>query len=219
MKCTINNTIIFAIIFFILGFVFIINYSSKNVLEGYGNLESFIGSSNTNCPNLLMKKDDKYFLYNTTKVNVPGVNPIVLNNLEEYKQFMKWMRSRGIRCPVLFLQQTYDTQGQRTYRMLNDPENPNIGLPIQPIFDGTDPNMNKITKLYDAHHDKGNMPGFDPLNQYIGLKTPLDEMEHQTNFDGLSDNPMDPNWGGVEYSRKQVESGKYADDEVSIYVG
>jgi hypothetical protein len=217
MICTIHRNVIIAFVVFLLGFIFIMNYSSKNVLSGFSNLEGFINKDQS-CPNLLMKKDDKYFLYNTTKVSVPGVNPIQFHHLDEYKQFMEWLRSRGIRCPVLYLQQTYDTQGQRTYRMLNDPENPNIGLPIQPIFNGTDPNQNKITKLYDGGHNKGSMPGFDPMNQYIGLRTPLDEIEHQRNPDGLSDNPMDTNWGGQEYSEKQLESGKYAEDEVRIYI-
>ena len=45
------------------------------------------------------------------------------------------------------------------------------------------------------------------MNQYIGVETPLDKMYHEK--DKISDNPMDKNWGGVEYSQKQVDSGKY----------
>lgn len=219
MICSINRNIMISLFIFLLGFIFVMKYTSKDILynSGISNLEGFTNKSDS-CPNLLMKKDNKYFLYNTNKVNVPGVNPIQFNHLEEYTQFMEWMRSRGIRCPVLYLQQTYDTQGQRTYRVLNDPENPNIGLPIQPIFDGTDPNQNKVTKLYDAGHDKGSIPAFDSLNQYIGLKTPLDELEQQRNADGLSDNPMDANWGGSNYSQKQIDSGKYGQDKVNITV-
>lgn len=191
---------------FLIGFVFVTNYSTTDIIEGFSN--------ETNCPNLLIKKDNAFYLYNTKKANVAGVNPVVFRHLEEYKEFIQWTRSRGIRCPVLFLQQTYDTQGQKTYRVLNDPENPNIGLPIQPIFTGEGNDINrrgKITKLYDAGHDKGSYPSYDPMNQYIGLKTPLDEMFHQKG--GLSDNPMDTNWGGAEYSQKVIDSGKYKSQE------
>lgn len=207
--------VLFAILLFLVGFIFIFVNPTKTVREGYSNLEGFINREG--CPNVLIQKDGEYYLHNTRKASVPGVNPIRFEKLDEYTQFMKWLRSRGIRCPVLYLQQTYDTQGQRTYRMMNDPQTPNYGLPIQPIFNGD--TRTQLTKLYDAGHNKGSMPGYDPMNQYIGLKTPLDEMEHQRNIDGLSDNPMDTNWGGVEYSRQQVASGKYDEDNVSIYVG
>ncbi len=62
------------------------------------------------------------------------------------------------------------------------------------------------------------MPGFDPHNQYIGDKTPLDEMFHDEENNKLSDNPMDNNFGGKEYAEDQVNSGAYADNQVSIYV-
>ena len=118
---------------------------------------------------------------------------------------MQWMRSQGIRCPVLYLQQTYDTQGERTYRMLPDAVEQNAGLPPQI--------MPKETQLYDAAHQKGSMPGFDPLNQYIGDYTPLDAMFHEKG--SISDNPMDNQWGGSKYSREVVKSGKYAGDTIS----
>jgi hypothetical protein len=52
------------------------------------------------------KKDNKFYLYNSKVVKVPGVNPVVFNNLEDYVEFIEWQRSQNINCPVLFLQQT-----------------------------------------------------------------------------------------------------------------
>jgi len=194
----------FAIAAYIFGLYYIIRHSTKSCVEGF---EDGIASR---CPNLLMKKDDAYYLYNTDKAEVPGVNPVRFNNLDEYAEFMNWMRSSGIRCPVLYLQQTYDTQGQRTYKMLPDPDQPNSGLP--PSETPT------ITKLYDAGHNKGSMPGFDPLNQYIGDVTPLDEMFHDEQGKGLSDNPFDTNFGGAQYAERAVQSGKYSGDDVQIRI-
>ena len=115
---------------------------------------------------------------------------------------MNWMRSSGIRCPVLYLQQTNDTQGESTYRMLPDPDEPNAGLPpAQPA---------KVTKLFDAGHNKGSTPGFDPMNQYIGDYTPLDQVFNQKELLTKSDNPMDTNWAGIGYSQKQIKDGIYA---------
>ena len=35
------------------------------------------------------------------------------------------------------------------------------------------------------------------------------------NEGGVSPNPMDPNWGGEDYTQELVDSGYYADDEVN----
>ena len=60
------------------------------------------------------------------------------------------------------------------------------------------------------------MPGFDPMNQYIGDYTPLDQIFHQEESLGKSDNPMDTNWGGVGYSQKEVKMGVYAGDSRTL---
>jgi hypothetical protein len=54
-------------------------------------------------------------------------------------------------------------------------------------------------------------PGFDPKNQDIA---PLDNMFNQANG-AVSGNPMDDNWGGVEYTENLVNAGYYKDNEVS----
>lgn len=199
---------IISILIFMYGFYFLFTQTTRLSLND--KKEGFIGMHN-NCPNLLLKKDNTYYLYNTRKADIPGVNPISFNHLYEYKEFIQWMRSQGIRCPVLYLEQTYDTQGERTYRMLPDPEEPNTGLPPRMPL--------RKTKLYDAGHDKGSYPGYDRMNQYIGNYTPLDKMYHQEEItQQLSDNPMDINWGGPQYSRDIVASGRYKEDEVEIQV-
>ena len=98
----------------------------------------------------------------------------------------------GIRCPVLYLQQTYDAQNNLGWRLLNDPLYPNAGM-LTSL-----PATQRIqeTLLYDANrldppYNQGDYPAFDPANQYIGDYTPLDKMFHQT---GVSDNPMDADY-------------------------
>lgn len=167
--------------------------------------EGFMGMG-SNCPNLLLKKDSKFYLYNTLKEYVPGVNPIEFNNLEEYSQFSSWLNASGINCPILYAQQTYDTQGNQTYKFTSSPDNEHAGLP--PV---------SITKLYDAGHNQGSMPGFDPMNQYIGDETPLDKMFHQQQQYKKSDNPMDANFGGARYAQGVVDTGVYSGDNVYFY--
>ena len=202
-----NKTILLVIALFIVGFIFVSTTHTSSVVEGFGqDIKNIKGVEN--CPNLLIKKDDKYYLYNSKAEFVPGANPIQFNHLEEYTEFMNWVRSKGLRCPVLYLQQTYDTQGAKTFRVLDRPDQPNVGLP--PLRQAHE------TQLYDAGHDEGSMPSFDPLNQYIGDYTPLDAMFHSKLR--VSDNPMDPQWGGVKFTEEAVASGKYDDNIVRIYV-
>ena len=80
----------------------------------------------------------------------------------------------------------------------------------------------ETSKLVDAGrndppYNKNSFPAYDPMNLYQGEYTPLDKMFHeQEQTQQLSDNPMDSNWGGIEYTEKQVESGKYSGNEVGL---
>jgi len=50
------------------------------------------------------------------------------------------------------------------------------------------------------------------------LKTPLDQIKN-SNYNMLySDNAMDPNWGGADYTQALADKGYYKDNEVNIYV-
>lgn len=176
--------------------------------------EAFVNASGK-CPNLLIKKDGAYYLKNTAK---PGETPIKFNALDDYIKFVDWQRSRGITCPVLYLQQTADAQGTTSYRMLPDPRHPDVGLSVEqfPTMEGE-----LRRKLTDASRlgnifNRGLYPGYDPTNQDIGVETPLDKIF--TSSGPVSDNPMDANWGGVSYSRAVVKSGKYEDENVKIRV-
>ena len=174
--------------------------------------ETFISNQ---CPNLLIKKDGVYYLKNT---RVPNQPPITFNSLDDYIKFVEIQRKEGMSCPVLYLQQTADAQGTTSYRMMPDPRNPNGGLSAEqfPTIEGE-----LRRKLTDASRlsnifNKGLYPGYDPTNQDIGVETPLDKIFTSTG--SVSDNPMDPNWGGMDYTRGVVKTGKYEDENVKIWV-
>jgi len=179
-----------------------------------GNIENFNNNLPYRCPDLLIQKGQKYVLYNSKLAKIPGVNPVVFNNLEDYVEFTQWQRSQGIRCPILFLQQSFDAQGNSVYKGRPSPTNLQGGLSDQSI--PTKP----VTKLFDAGrndppYNQNSYPAYDPQDQYIGLKTPLDKMFHD-NKDAKSPNPMDTNWGGKQYTQTLVDKGAYSQDEVSI---
>lgn len=196
----INRGILFLIfIIFLMGLYFITSNSSK---------EAF---SNDECPDMLIQKDSKFYLYNSKEPKISGANPIEFESLEEYVEYTKWQRSKGLRCPILYLQTTYDAQGQEVYQARPDPEDPQGGLPSQISYESKKLDNNRVTDLLldasrdDPPYNTNSYPGFDPQNQTVGENTPLDKLFYiQVKPGQKSTNAMDTNWGGVKYSQDLV---------------
>lgn len=220
------------------------------------------------CPTLLIKRGNKLMLFNKNMPETPGENPIFFDNLDQYIKYVKIQKDvYKQNCPVLFLQEEVNAQGENVYRLRKtegtttnvDPlmlgsltdyfKNqtnvmPKFAPPVGPqAFNRVQPNMQlplsnigvnntmmptleqtqqpQMVQYEDASRD--NKPynqgffAFDPTNQYVGRYTVIDQIHDSTktqNPDGLSDNPMDPNWGGAVFTNKQVMSGKYKGNEV-----
>lgn len=207
--------IAFMLVLFLGGLYFYIYYTSHpKLLEGLTT-----NNGELRCPNLLIQKGTTYFLYNSNVAQVPGVNPIEFNTLEEYTEFLEWQRGAGIRCPVLYVQNTYDAQGERVYKVRPSVTELEGGLPpTTPV-----PLPLKFTPLVDATrgdapYNQGGYPAFDQSSYYVGSITPLDQIKNSDYNMLYSDNPMDPNWGGPEYTQALTDAGYYKANEVSINV-
>ena len=229
---------------------------AENALE-----EELKVEENDLCPTLLIKRGNKVMLFNKNVPETPGENPIFFDNLEQYIQYVKKQRELyNQSCPVLFLQEEVNAQGENVYKMrtLQDADNvdplllgsiqdyflsktnvmPKFGPPDGPgafnnPADNTEISLANYSIPYenlppqfknhpplvpyeDANRD--NKPynqgyyGFDPTGQYVGKYTVLDQIHNSTmtqNANGLSNNPMDPNWGGGVFTEEKVESGLY----------
>lgn len=195
--------IIFMIIIFLGGLYFYLVCSQNKIVEGLTDV-----SGELRCPNLLIQKGTKYYLYNSNIVQVPGVNPVMFNNLEEYNEFLKWQKGAGIRCPVLYVQNSYDAQGNRVYKVRPSVNELEGGL--SPAL----PSPVEFTKLVDATqadkpYNVNSYPAYDQTSYYVGTYTPLDAMKHAEANMLYSGNAMDPNWGGEEYTKMLVDTGYY----------
>ena len=205
----------FIIFVFFAGLYFYVNASNDSkTLEGLTTMNGEL-----RCPNVLIQKGTKYFLYNSNIAQVPGVNPIEFNNLEDYTEFLEWQRSAGIRCPVLYVQHTYDAQGKAVYKARPSVSELQGGLPpTTPL-----PLPMKFTQLVDAGrndkpYNQNGYPAYDQSSYYIGSTTPLDMMKNSEHNGLYSDSAMDPNWGGSEYTQGLLDTGYYKDDNVSIAI-
>ncbi len=177
---------IFIIVLFFAGFYVHLNYSTSRIQEGFG----------PRCPNILIQNGNEIWLKNTNLAEIPGVNPIVFHNLEEYTQFIDWQHSQKINCPILFLQKSYSTQNDAIYKIKPIPKQLTDATRNQPPYN---------TNSY---------PGIDPTNQDIGEYTMLDEYHEVGESQPQSADPMDPNWGGVKYTSDQIKAGVYKDNEI-----
>lgn len=239
----INLKLLFLLFLLIIFFTGLYLYTFNLFFKSTCSLESFdqtSESSSEECPNLLINKGHVILLYNTSKPEEDGKNPIPFKNLDEYIQYLETQRKNGINCPVLYLQQENDVQGKDVYRIRPSPfdqqgGNPSIDLTRsqfnhQDIQKGIPPNIllnssgimndpNNPVKIIDASrenppYNENNYAGIDPLNQYVGVYTNLDKIHDSTRVSNTSDNPMDDNWGGVIYTENSIQSGKYEENNI-----
>jgi hypothetical protein len=228
--------LLFLIIVFFIGlYLYTFNKLTKDVIVSKENMDN-----DDSCPDILINKGNSLLLFNSKKPVKDGENPIPFFSLDDYINYLEIQRKKGIKCPVLYLQQENDTQGNDVYRVRPGPfdlqggiqtHNMTIAgmnhqdLPVGPqptllMKDTSNLNKNKPSKYIDAsrengNYNKGNYAGFDPYGLYIGSYTEIDKIHDSTSLKNISDNPMDTNWGGVTYTEQAVNSGKY--DEYNIY--
>ena len=196
----VNYKLVIIVIAFLFGLYFCLRYKSNDLLE------NFQGTSQ--CPNMLVKKGKELHLINTKKAMIPGVNPIKFESLEDYAEYIDWSKKVGIKCPILYYEQTFNTQGERGYRLLDDPLNPSPGLPsIIPYQRQASNQLLTDSNRDDPPYNQNNYAGFDPENQYIGVKTPLDTINLQQNSGSLS--AMDSNWVGGKGTQKAIKAGRF----------
>jgi hypothetical protein len=176
---------------FLLILVFLIGmyFYAKN---GDSGIDGFTNNQSTGprCPNLLIQKGSRFYLYNSKLAQVPGVNPVEFDNLEDYTEFLDWQRSQNIRCPVLFLQETYDAQGNRVYKSRPSVSEPQAGLPpstaapigiasqvtpmmetaLEPVGEDAYPNPTLLVDATrnDPPYNQGSYPAHDQTSYYIG---------------------------------------------------
>ena len=172
---------------FILG-MFVMGYTThNNKVEGFGN----------KCQNVLVQKGAKFYLYNTSQVEVPGVNPIEFDHLEDYTEFLQWQKSQGLTCPVLYLQSAIDAQGNLVLQSRPSVSEPQGGLPP------TTPVIIPPPSFPDAA-DSSSSSSSDPTGVGGGKTV-------------LSPDAMDDNWGGPEYTDTLIAQGYYKGNQVSMY--
>ena len=210
----VNKVLILIFAFFMLGLYYYANsYKYYEQMENQTDkTKQPTNHSNVRCPNMLIEKDGNYYLYNSKLAIVPGVNPIRFNSLEEYTEFIEWQNSQNISCPILYLQYSTDAQNNELIQVKPSIFENQGGLPSI----NRDP-LNKESiesnKILDATRDNNKkyntnmLAGIDTHNQDIGLETPLDKMFYQSGE--VSVNPMDPKWGGKNYTQTAVDNGEF----------
>lgn len=185
-------------------------YYYINSYKYYETLENNTNTSNAECPNMLIEKDGKYHLFNSKKKIAIGVNPITFNNLEDYTKFIEWQNNKNISCPILYLQYSTDAQNNELIQVKSSIFENEGGLPSQiKNFLENEDDILDATKDNNGVFNTNMFNGFDSQNQDIGSNTPLDKIFHQPG--NKSVNPMDPHWGGKNYTIDAINRGDFED--------
>lgn len=190
-----NSSIIYKIfIIFVLVVLIYLLYNSKK-REGMINTHRLLNVNE--CPNVILKQNDEFKLYNLKKPIVPGRNPVKFNSLNEYVDFIIMLRKKNIKCPILFYQED---------------NNKNV---IIPSLSNYMPYLPQKLELSDANHsnskyNKHMYNSFDPYNQYNGSITILDKINKKFS----KDNPMSSKWKGRKHTLKSIKSNDYKEDEI-----
>jgi hypothetical protein len=151
---------ILSILLIILGFYFIIMKTEN---------ETFVDGK---CPTTMIKDGQRILVYDPKLAKVPGVNPIVFNNLDEYKEYVKWQKKNKLNCPILFLEKTFDTQGNEMYQIKQsfDTDIPTGAMNHSlPVINKTTTAINLLNKD-DSYFNSNSYPPYpyDKDNQEIG---------------------------------------------------
>lgn len=126
------------------------------------------------CPEVLVQKGKFIYLLNKNNKMI-----LKFNNLDEYHDYHKKQLLNGKKCPELYLQKSYSVQNEPVYINRKSPFEKEGGTPL---ISGLDlQTENNYSLLIDSTRNNppfnNNLfPGFDPMNQYVGLETPLDKM-------------------------------------------
>ena len=186
-----NYRLLLTGVLFTMGFMFVLTRSRE---EGFANRRR------DRCPNVLVKDGCRYYLYNTREDKVPGVNPIEFEHLEDYVEFVDWLRSRNVECPVLHLEKTFSTQGETVYHTRPSP-----------------------TQIAGARPERPSR--CCPSNKYKTASSASgiavqddDRVDDDQSRDLMRYDAMDPGWQGVASTRNAVASGLFSGNDVSIMV-
>lgn len=150
MKFTTQYIIILLIVLTFLGiFLYYLNDLTKKqkreetieVALDAANQEGFVNAIdasgiNANCPNLLINRGDVIVLYNTHAQSKPNAGTeagthvvAIFRDLDEYAEYVQKQQTAGNYCPVLYLRQETDAQGEDVYRMYSPTVTP-VHMPI-----------------------------------------------------------------------------------------
>jgi uncharacterized short protein YbdD (DUF466 family) len=135
--------------------------------------ESFVSST---CPTTMIKDGDTILLYNPNYPKIPGVNPIQMNSLEDYEEYVEWQRANKLNCPILHLEKVFDTQGDEQYQVKNSFNNDECGVNHSIPNVRQTPDLGKIidASLDDPPYNSNQYPSYDPTDQDIGRKNIID---------------------------------------------
>lgn len=96
----------------------------------YGYRDGFRSNTRQVCPDLLIESRGTFYLYNSKMSNIPGINPLVFNTLDDYIEFTKWQEKHDVKCPMIYMKEMCGAQGKYVYKSFHSPTDLSEGSPV-----------------------------------------------------------------------------------------
>jgi len=176
---------------------------------------SATGVDNTNalprCYNLLVLKKDQYYLYNTSvPENDDGTNPMIFNNINEYKNFQNIIKQKGFQCPDLEAQRdsnVLEVKGLPPMVINPRMEDIDVSALSMPSKTFQDMKYNKEQQVAKTPLSNVQYAAFEPHNQFIGTSTTEFSNQRPPHY---TENAMDSNWGGYLFTQQALQTDDYS---------
>ena len=163
------------------------------------------------CPTLLIKRGKQLMLFNKNMPEVPKENPVFFDNLDQYMAYVKIQREVYKQdCPVLFLQEETNAQGEEVYR-LRRPVNNDITV---------DPLMLGSVADYFQNATKVSPNFMPPAGPKAYIQTPQNVALYGNTTTTAVGSSGEPTVPYVDSNRtKPFNQGTYGFDPTSQYTG
>jgi hypothetical protein len=174
---------------------------------------SYTSSILPRCYNLLVRRNNLYYLYSTS---VPesddGTNPKVFNSIDEYKNFQDAIKNQGFQCPDLKPQEESNVlEVSGLPPMVINPRLEDIDTSALSVPSKTFQNMkyNKEQQVEKTPLNDKQYTAFDKQNRFIGNFTMV-ESDNQPPMNQrpppYTENAMDSNWGGYLFTQQALNT-------------
>jgi hypothetical protein len=177
---------------------------------------------------ILLQRGLAYFIYDANNIDD---TPLVFDDIYKYTAFVNAQHSLGISTPDIFIQEILGPQGDPIYKIRGNPFNPAVVDYKEGLEENKSTPYDRKIYMDNLAYNVSNALSVSQIKVLDKLEltksilasnsiekcqsTPEDIKPIVKN--GLTADPMTPNWGGIAFTQQMVGEGYFAGNEIIRY--